>query len=52
MAELFAVDPTTWLAESELTEEYFEKFGDRLPEGLQAEQAKLVQRLQAAKANA
>ena len=52
VAELFAVDPTTWLAESELTEEYFEKFGDRLPEGLQAEQAKLVQRLQAAKANA
>ncbi|MFI0433066.1 MAG: phosphoenolpyruvate carboxykinase (GTP) [Candidatus Nanopelagicales bacterium] len=52
IAELFAVDPVTWLAESELTEEYFEKFGDRLPEGLQVEQAKLVERLKAAEASA
>jgi phosphoenolpyruvate carboxykinase (GTP) len=31
LTELFAVDPQTWLAEADLTEEYFEKFGDRLP---------------------
>src|SRR5690606_13329782 len=32
--ELFAIDPSSWLAECDLTEEYFAKFGDRLPERL------------------
>ena len=31
VAELFAVDPSSWLAECDLTEEYFEKFGDAVP---------------------
>jgi phosphoenolpyruvate carboxykinase (GTP) len=47
VAELFAIDPVTWLAESDLTEEYFDKFGDRVPEVLRAELAGLRERLQA-----
>ena len=47
VAELFAIDPVTWLAESDLTEEYFDKFGDRVPEVLRAELAGLRARLQA-----
>jgi len=34
VAELFAVDPVTWLAEADLTEEYFAMFGDRVPAAL------------------
>ncbi len=32
LEELFEVDAQTWLAEADLTEEYFAQFGDRLPE--------------------
>ncbi len=41
--ELFAVNPSTWLAEADLTDEYFAKFGDRLPAELaeQLEQLKI-----------
>ena len=35
--EIFAIDPASWLAEADLTEEYFAQFGDRLPEALVAE---------------
>jgi phosphoenolpyruvate carboxykinase (GTP) len=31
LTELFNVDAATWLAEADLTEEYFAQFGDRLP---------------------
>jgi len=44
--ELFAVDPETWLAEADLTEEYFAKFGDRLPPQLTEELNDLRARLQ------
>jgi phosphoenolpyruvate carboxykinase (GTP) len=46
-AELFAIDPVTWLAESDLTEEYFDRFGDRVPAELRAELQGLRDRLQA-----
>jgi phosphoenolpyruvate carboxykinase (GTP) len=38
---LFAVDPESWLAECDLTEEYFEQFGARVPAALHAELASL-----------
>ncbi len=31
LAHLFEINPDTWLAEADLTEEYFARFGDRLP---------------------
>ena len=31
LAELFAIDAASWLAEADLTGEYFTKFGDRVP---------------------
>jgi len=46
-AELFAVDPGTWLAECDLTEEYFEQFGDRVPSALRDQLQGLRDRLQA-----
>ncbi len=48
LAELFAVDPQTWLAECDLTEEYFAKFGDAVPAALYAELDGLRQRLRTA----
>ena len=47
VAELFAVDRVTWLAESDLTEEYFDRFGDRVPGVLREQLAGLRERLQA-----
>ncbi|MFN8126452.1 MAG: phosphoenolpyruvate carboxykinase domain-containing protein [Candidatus Nanopelagicales bacterium] len=49
VAELFAVDPDSWLSEAELTEEYFAQFGDKVPAQLRDELAALRQRLEAAK---
>ena len=46
--ELFAIDPVTWLAEADLTEEYFDKFGDRVPAELRSQLASLRERLQQA----
>ncbi len=43
--ELFAIDPRAWLTESELTEEYFAKFGDRLPHELREQLARLREAL-------
>ncbi|TFB68530.1 phosphoenolpyruvate carboxykinase (GTP) [Cryobacterium sp. Hz9] len=37
--QLFAIDQTSWLAECDLTEEYFDKFGDKVPAALRAELA-------------
>ena len=48
LEELFAVDPTTWLAEADLTEEYFAQFGDRLPAVLTEQLNALRARLTAA----
>ncbi len=50
VAELFAVDPDSWLAEADLTEEYFAKFGDKVPAKLREELDALRARLEAAKA--
>jgi phosphoenolpyruvate carboxykinase (GTP) len=47
LEELFAVDPESWLAECDLTEEYFQKFGDRVPQALYDELSALRERLQA-----
>lgn len=43
---LFEVDPKTWLAECDLTEEYFAQFGDRVPAALNAELSSLRYHLQ------
>jgi phosphoenolpyruvate carboxykinase (GTP) len=48
MAELFAIDPVTWLAEADLTEEYFAQFGDRVPQELMVQLAALRERLASA----
>ena len=48
LAELFKIDPVTWLAESNLTEEYFDQFGDRVPAELRGQLAALRERLQQA----
>ncbi|TFB85623.1 phosphoenolpyruvate carboxykinase (GTP) [Cryobacterium algoricola] len=37
--QLFHIDRTSWLAECDLTEEYFAQFGDRVPAALLAELA-------------
>lgn len=39
MEHLFRIDQKSWLAECDLTEEYFGKFGDRVPPALLAELA-------------
>ena len=44
---LFDVDKGSWLAECDLTEEYFSQFDGRVPPELQAELADLKQRLSA-----
>lgn len=46
MAELFAIDPASWLAEADLTEEYYAQFGDRVPRELYAQLEALRTRLQ------
>ncbi|NLF04604.1 MAG: phosphoenolpyruvate carboxykinase (GTP) [Actinomycetales bacterium] len=48
LAELFAVDPATWLAEVELTREWFEIFGDALPAELPRQLEVLRENLEAA----
>ncbi|MDR2567639.1 MAG: phosphoenolpyruvate carboxykinase (GTP) [Bifidobacteriaceae bacterium] len=49
LEQLFAIDPDAWLAEADLTEEYFAQFGERLPAALTGQLAALRERLQAAK---
>ena len=46
--ELFAVDRDSWLAEADLTAEYFAKFGDKVPVELHAQLDALKARLQQA----
>jgi len=45
LTELFAVNPESWLAEADLTEEYFAKFGDHLPAAMTDELNALRERL-------
>ena len=45
LADLFAIHPNTWLAEADLTEEYYLQFGDRVPEALNLQLAGLRDRL-------
>ncbi|WP_033349591.1 phosphoenolpyruvate carboxykinase (GTP) [Leucobacter salsicius] len=47
LAELFAIDATSWLAEADLTEEFFAQFGDRLPTAMSAQLDGLRGRLSA-----
>jgi len=44
-----AVDPDAWLAECDLTDEYFARFGDRVPDELHEQLATLRSRLTAAR---
>ncbi|GAB3384654.1 phosphoenolpyruvate carboxykinase (GTP) [Humibacter soli] len=44
---LFEIDPAAWLAECDLTEEFFAQFGDRVPRALAAELDSLRYRLRA-----
>ncbi len=46
LTELFEVHADTWLAEADLTEEYFAQFGDRLPAEMTAQLEALRTRLQ------
>ena len=46
LAELFAIDTESWLAEADLTEEFFDTFGSHLPAALRTELAALRYRLQ------
>jgi len=46
MADLFAVDSDSWLAEADLTAEYFQLFGDRLPAEMVGQLDALKARLQ------
>lgn len=43
--ELFRVDRAAWLAECDLTEEFFARFGERVPVELRTELARLRERL-------
>ncbi|MDQ0374975.1 phosphoenolpyruvate carboxykinase (GTP) [Cellulomonas humilata] len=48
LEQLLAVDPAAWLAECDLTEEFFARFGDRLPLAMVDELDALRARLRAA----
>jgi len=50
MAQLFALSPDAWAAEADLTEEFFEQFGDKVPPQLVAQLAQLRERIEAARA--
>jgi phosphoenolpyruvate carboxykinase (GTP) len=45
LAELFAIDADTWLQEADLTETYFDTFGDKVPTALRSELSDLRERL-------
>ena len=45
LAKLFAVDRASWLAEADLTDEFFGQFGSKVPPALRAELASLRYRL-------
>lgn len=43
--ELFEIDTKSWLLETDMTEEYFVQFGDRVPQAMREELAALRKRL-------
>ena len=47
MTELFRIDNASWLAEADLTGEYFTQFGDKVPAEITAQLDALKARLQA-----
>src|SRR5690606_999020 len=47
LEELFEIDPASWLEEADLTEEFFARFGEKLPVQLRDELTALRQRLSA-----
>lgn len=47
LTKLFHVDPQSWLAECNLTDEFFARFGDRVPERLMKQLSDLRERLEA-----
>ncbi|MGO1769850.1 MAG: phosphoenolpyruvate carboxykinase (GTP) [Microbacterium sp.] len=49
LRELFRIDPDSWLAEADLTEQFFDTFGDRIPPALREQLAGLRDRLQTAR---
>lgn len=46
---IFALDPEAWRVEADLTQEYFEQFGDRVPERLRQQLQSLRDRIAATK---
>jgi phosphoenolpyruvate carboxykinase (GTP) len=52
LEQLLRVDADAWLAELPVVHKHFDKFGDRLPQGLRDELVSLEQRLQSAKVSA
>ena len=49
-AKMYDIDPDAWAAEMEDTEQYFAKFGDKVPAAIREELAKFRERIAAAKA--
>jgi phosphoenolpyruvate carboxykinase (GTP) len=45
LEQIFTLDPDAWTVEADLTEEYFARFGDRVPRELVAQLAALRQRI-------
>ncbi|MCM3779486.1 phosphoenolpyruvate carboxykinase (GTP) [Microbacterium hydrocarbonoxydans] len=45
LEELFSIDPQAWKTEADLTEEFYDTFGDKVPAALRAELASLRYRL-------
>ncbi|RXW31136.1 phosphoenolpyruvate carboxykinase (GTP) [Propioniciclava flava] len=43
--QIFALDPQAWAQEADLTEEYFEQFGDRVPQRLRHQLSALRERI-------
>ena len=48
----FELDPDAWALEAQLTEEYFTKFGDKVPEALRRQLWNLRERIAIAKDSA
>lgn len=49
LSQLFALDPDAWSVEADLTAEYFDMFGDRVPAQLRSELDRLRDRIETAR---
>ena len=47
--KMYDIDPDAWVAEMDDTEEYFKKFGDRIPAAITEQLAKFRERIAKAK---